>query len=88
VNTSRQIGGAIGLAAMSAIAASSTSSFAGSHPAVTAASGLALDHGFRTAIWTMMGILLFAAILVGALLAPSREETEPQEEHVVLKEAA
>jgi EmrB/QacA subfamily drug resistance transporter len=90
VNTSRQIGGAIGLAAMSAIAASSTSSFAGGHPAVSAVSGLALDHGFRTAIWTMAGVLLFAAVLVTALLAPPRPQEQPQpvEEQVILEEAA
>jgi EmrB/QacA subfamily drug resistance transporter len=88
VNTSRQMGGAIGLAAMSAIAASSTSSFAGGHPTVGAVSGLALDHGFRTAIWTMTGVLLFATLLVTALLAPPRPHTEQIEEHVVLEEAA
>ena len=88
VNTSRQIGGAIGLAAMSAIAASSTSSFASGHPAAGAVSGLALDHGFRTAIWTMAGVLLFATLLVSALLAPQRKEPQPVEEHFVLEEAA
>jgi EmrB/QacA subfamily drug resistance transporter len=87
VNTSRQIGGAIGLAAMSAVAASSTSSFAGGH-AVSAVSGLALDHGFRTAIWAMAGVLLFAAILVAALLAPPREHPVEEEPAIVLREAA
>ena len=49
VNTSRQIGGAIGLAAVSAIAATSTSNYAHAHSAVTASSSVALDHGFQTA---------------------------------------
>jgi len=44
VNTSRQIGGAIGLAAMSAIAATSTSHYVDAHAAVTASSGVALDN--------------------------------------------
>jgi EmrB/QacA subfamily drug resistance transporter len=87
VNTSRQIGGAIGLAAMSAIAASSSSSFASGH-AVSAVSGLALDHGFRAAIWTMTGVLLFAAALVGLLLAPPRRQAAEEPEHVILEEAA
>ena len=47
VNTSRQIGGAIGIAAVSAIAATSTSNYAQAH-AVDASSGAALDHGFQT----------------------------------------
>jgi EmrB/QacA subfamily drug resistance transporter len=56
VNTSRQIGGAIGLAAVSAIAAAATSRYADAHPAASAAS--ALDHGFR------IGLVLLAALLV------------------------
>src|SRR5262249_62372367 len=46
VNTSRQIGGAIGLAAVSAIAAASTHGFADSHD-VASTSAAPLDHGFR-----------------------------------------
>src|SRR6266700_247460 len=45
VNTSRQIGGAIGIAAASAIAATSTSHFTGA----ALNSAAALDHGFQTA---------------------------------------
>ena len=47
VNTSRQIGGAIGIAAATAIAASSSSHFGGA-PAGSIAS---LDHGYRTALY-------------------------------------
>src|SRR5213595_1968876 len=50
INTSRQIGGAIGIAAVSAVAASSTSRYVQAHSAVTATSGAALDHGFQTAL--------------------------------------
>src|SRR5213082_3075985 len=50
INTSRQIGGALGLAAVSAIAATSTSRYVDAHEAVTASSGAALDHGFQTAL--------------------------------------
>ena len=91
VNTSRQIGGAIGLAAMSAIAASSTSSFVHGHAALSVVSGVALDHGFQTALWATVGILLVATLLVAALLAPPRavEVEEPVlDEPVVLREAA
>src|SRR2546429_1360562 len=48
INTSRQIGGAIGLAAVSAIAATSTSNYAQAHSAVTAASGVDLDQALQT----------------------------------------
>jgi hypothetical protein len=57
VNTSRQIGGAIGLAAVSAIAAASTSAFADEH-GVSASSASALDHGFRTGLYVLTALLV------------------------------
>ena len=67
INTSRQIGGAIGLAAVSAIAAGSTHG----------SSAVALDHGFQTGLWALLGLLLFGAVLVVTLVRPSRPQTEP-----------
>src|SRR5437870_10755211 len=46
VNTSRQMGGAIGIAVVSAIAATSSANFSGA----PAGSAQALDHGFQTAL--------------------------------------
>jgi predicted MFS family arabinose efflux permease len=48
INTSRQIGGAIGVAAISAIAATSTSSYVHGHPGIGAASGVA---GLYISFW-------------------------------------
>ena len=59
VNTSRQIGGAIGIAAASAIAATSTSHFSGA----PAGSVEALDHGFQTALYTLVGLLVIGALV-------------------------
>jgi EmrB/QacA subfamily drug resistance transporter len=89
INTSRQIGGAVGLAAVSAIAASSTGGYLHGHPLLRATSGLALDHGFRTALWSMTGALLVGALLVTALLAPPRRAEQSREDPLtVLDEAA
>jgi MFS family permease len=91
VNTSRQIGGAIGLAAISAIAASSTSSFVHGHRFLAATSGVALDHGFRTGLWTMTGALLAGAAVVAALLRPPRPQAvaeEAEQPVAVLDQAA
>jgi predicted MFS family arabinose efflux permease len=89
INTSRQIGGAVGLAAVSAIAASSTASFARTHAGVTASSPAALDHGFQTALYGLTGLLLFGALVAVALVrsapAPS-EQVEP--DAVPLRDAA
>jgi EmrB/QacA subfamily drug resistance transporter len=89
INTSRQIGGAIGLAAVSAIAATSTSRYVDSHPDVTAASGVALDHGFQTALYVLTGLLLLGALITIALLRPPAPRTEAAPvERVALEEAA
>ena len=92
VNTSRQIGGAIGLAAASTIAASSTSHYVQAHSAVTAASAVALDHGFQTALYTLTGLLLVGALIAVAFVKPARTVRADAElidgEAVALEEAA
>src|SRR4029453_17993130 len=65
INTSRQIGGAIGIAAVSAVAASSTSNYVHAH-SVPATSGVALDHGFQTALYALTGLLLIGALIASA----------------------
>jgi EmrB/QacA subfamily drug resistance transporter len=93
INTSRQIGGAIGLAAASAIAATSTSSYVSGHSGVTAASAVALDHGYQTALYVLTGVLVAGALIAAALVrtdaAPRRPRVERIEgEPVALEEAA
>ena len=90
VNTSRQMGGAIGLAAMSAIAATSTANYADAHPGVGAASAAALDHGFQTTLYVLTGLLVVGAVIAGVWIKPQRaaQAQAPQAELDVLKEAA
>ncbi len=72
INTSRQIGGSVGLAAVTTIAATATSNYAQSH-AVLTSSGPALTHGFQVAFYVLAG-----ATLVGAALAAAFVETKPK----------
>jgi len=58
INTSQQIGGAIGVAVASTIAATYTSHYVQAHPGTTAASGAALTHGFATAFWVLAGVAI------------------------------
>jgi MFS family permease len=92
INTSRQMGGAIGIAAVSAIAAASTNAYADSHPAVSASSRVALDHGFQTGLYVLIGLLAAGALIAATLVKPARPqsaEAEPVEGGVVaLDEAA
>jgi EmrB/QacA subfamily drug resistance transporter len=76
VNTSRQIGGAIGLAAASAIAAASTNGYVADHAGVAATSGVALAHGFQTALEVLTGLLVLGAIVSIGLV---RTQTRPAE---------
>jgi EmrB/QacA subfamily drug resistance transporter len=89
INTSRQIGGAVALAAVSAIAATSSGNFASAH-GVSATSGAALDHGFRTALYGLIGLLILGALIAVTLVrpAPPEESAAPVEGELALKEAA
>ena len=75
VNTSRQIGGAIGLAAISTIAASATTGYANSHGSrVTNAA--ATVNGFQTAFVVLGGLLVAAFVVAAVFLRPARERVE------------
>jgi len=91
INTSRQIGGAIGIAALSAVAASSTSNYVHAH-SVAATSGVALDHGFQTALYALTGLLLIGALIavtfVRSAPAPRTQVVPVEGDLVALDEAA
>src|SRR5215213_2029646 len=69
LNTSRQIGGAIGLAAVTTIASTATSHYADSH-AVLASSGPALTHGFQAAFYALIGLALVGAAIAAVFVEP------------------
>ena len=70
INTSRQIGGAIGIAAMSAdrrhVDRATTPT-----PTRAASSAVALDHGFQTALYVLTGLLLLGAVIAVTLVKPA-----------------
>jgi MFS family permease len=69
INTSRQIGGAVGIAAVSAVAATSTSHYMKTHVSLSSAS--ALDHGFQTGLYVLTGLLVVAAVITITLIRPT-----------------
>jgi EmrB/QacA subfamily drug resistance transporter len=92
VNTSRQIGGAVALAAVSAVAATSSGNFADAH-GVAASSAAALDHGFQTALYALTALLGLGALIAITFVRPAPAAAEasapPSEpERVALEEAA
>jgi EmrB/QacA subfamily drug resistance transporter len=92
INTSRQIGGAIGLAAASAIAATATAGYVADHSGVRASSGLALQHGFQSALYALAGLLFAGVVIAVTVLRPASEgdvpKTAPEAEATALEEAA
>jgi EmrB/QacA subfamily drug resistance transporter len=91
INTSRQIGGSIGLAVMTTIAATASSHYADSH-ALAANSGPALAHGFEVAFYALVGIALVGAAIAAAFIESKPRAvpmpTEQAEVEVVLEQAA
>jgi predicted MFS family arabinose efflux permease len=95
INTSQQIGGAIGVAAATTIAATATTSYLTAHPGVTATSGAALTHGFQAAFYALAAIAAAGAVLSALLIEPKRAigdavaaPEQGEEDLVVLRAAA
>jgi EmrB/QacA subfamily drug resistance transporter len=92
VNTSRQVGGAIGLAAVSTIATTYTTRYADSHAGLTPASGSALTHGFDVAFYVLAALAVFGAAVAAAFIEPQQQYAEAEvvapEPVVTLEEAA
>jgi len=91
INTSRQIGGAIGIAAVSAVAATSTGNYLDSHAGI-ATSGAALDHGLQTALYVVAGLAVAATVITAVFLrtaaTPSVQVARVEERAAAIEEAA
>jgi EmrB/QacA subfamily drug resistance transporter len=68
LNTTQQIGGAIGLAAASTIATTFTSRYVESHAGASALSGPALTYGFQITFYVLAGLAALAAILAATMI--------------------
>jgi EmrB/QacA subfamily drug resistance transporter len=90
INTSQQVGGAVGLAAASTIAATFTTNYVDTHPGSTAFSGVALTHGFGIAFYVLAGLALVGAIVAATFIESDREapEVEVVDTESVAMEAA
>ncbi|GAA3106558.1 MFS transporter [Streptomyces rectiviolaceus] len=84
VNTSQQVGGAIGTALLNTIAASATTAYVASHAAgatTPAAQKLmqaeAMVEGYTSAIWWAVGILVAAAAIAFALINTGAQGGSP-----------
>jgi MFS family permease len=80
INTSQQIGGAIGVAAATTIATTFTARYVDSHAGISAFSGAALMHGFQIAFYFLAATAAVGAALAALLIEsqPARAESEPE----------
>jgi hypothetical protein len=71
INTTQQIGGAIGVAVATTIATTYTNRFVTAHPGSSALGGAALTHGFQIAFYVLAALALFGALLAALLIEPT-----------------
>jgi Major Facilitator Superfamily len=71
VNTSQQVGGAVGLALLSTVSASAAADYARTHPGLPGLAGVAAVHGYTTGFWWAAGIFA-AGLFVALLVLPSK----------------
>jgi EmrB/QacA subfamily drug resistance transporter len=76
LNTTQQIGGAVGLAAASTIATTFTARYVDSHPGASPFDGAALTYGFQITFYVLAGVALLAAVLAAVLIEPKADEAE------------
>jgi EmrB/QacA subfamily drug resistance transporter len=90
INTSRQIGGAVGLAGVSTLATTYTNQYVDSHEGVTALSAAALTHGFNVTFYALAALAVAGALVAGIFIEPQRraEPVVDEDAVAVLEEAA
>jgi EmrB/QacA subfamily drug resistance transporter len=79
INTTQQIGGAIGVALATTLATTYTAHYVQSHAGVSSFNGAALTHGFQIAFYVLAALAAAGALLSYALL-----ESKPAEPDVEL----
>ncbi|HET6876408.1 MAG TPA: DHA2 family efflux MFS transporter permease subunit [Jatrophihabitans sp.] len=84
INTTQQVGGAIGVAVATTVATTFTGRFLESHPAASPVGGAALTHGFQMAFYVLAALAVLGAVLAAALIeskpaTPVGEAVEDEE---------
>jgi EmrB/QacA subfamily drug resistance transporter len=78
INTTQQIGGAVGVAIATTIATSFTSGYVDAHAGSNAFSGPALTHGFQIAFYVLAALAAAGALISGLMLESRPAKTELQ----------
>ena len=78
VNTTQQIGGALGTALLNTIAATATAGYLTHHGHAATATRNASVHGYTTAFTVSAALLLAAGVVAGTLIRGARHHTQPE----------
>lgn len=88
INTSQQVGGAIGVAVATTIATTYTAHFVHAHPGATALGGAALTHGFGITFYVLAGFAIAGAFVAGLLIEGKPKATGEAAPESAMPEAA
>ena len=88
INTSQQVGGAIGVAVATTVATTFTAHFVNAHAGASALGGAALTHGFEITFYVLAGFAIAGAIVAGLLIESKPKVTDEVVVEDVLLEAA
>ena len=78
INTTRQMGGAVGLAAISTVATTFTNQYSDAHAGSTSA---ALTHGFTSSFYVLAAFALAGAVIAATLMRPAPRPTQAGSRH-------
>src|SRR5438874_8068015 len=78
INTNQQIGGAIGVAAVTTIATTFTTRYVNTHAGTNPFSQAALTHGFEIAFYVLAAVAALGATLAAVMLESRPAQAEPE----------
>src|SRR4051795_7814662 len=78
INTSQQIGGAIGVALVTTIATTFTAHYVNAHPGTDAFGGAALTHGFQIAFHVLAGLAAAGRVISALIPESNPADAEPE----------
>jgi len=78
VNTTQQIGGALGTAFLNTVAASATAAYLSTRLTSPATMQAAAVHGYTTAFEISVGLLAMAGVVIALLVGAKRTHAQPQ----------
>jgi len=84
VNVGQQVGGSIGTALLSTLAASAVTSFSAGKPQTADVAAQAAVHGYTTAFWWAAAIFAIGAVASGLLFRSGVTEVDPNAEPVMV----